>query len=74
MKNDRKRELLILEANLIATKNQIESSINMIREELEKYDKEERERIKNIQQAVNKAMYEFGNKLNGQGENNNEQT
>lgn len=59
MKNDRKRELLILEANLIATKNQIENSINMIREELEKYDKEERERIKNIQQAVNKAMYEF---------------
>lgn len=72
MKNDRKRELLILEANLIATKNQIESSINMIREELEKYDKEERERIKNIQQAVNKAMHEFESKLNRQGENNNE--
>ena len=72
MQSDRKRELLILEANLIATKNQIESSINMIREELEKYDKEERERIKNIQQAVNKAMYEFESKLNKQGENNNE--
>ena len=72
MKNDRKRRLITLKASLIATKNYIENSIKEIDEELEMYDKEEIERIREIQRLSNKAMYEFESKLNKQGENNNE--
>ena len=72
MQSNRKRQLIILKASLIATKNQIENSIKEIDEELEMYDKEETERIREIQRLSNKTMREFESKLNKQGENNNE--
>lgn len=72
MQSDTKRRLITLKASLIATKNYIENSIKEIDEELEMYDKEEIERIREIQRLSNKAMYEFESKLNKQGENNNE--
>ena len=72
MQSDTKRRVITLKASLIATKNYIENSIKEIDEELEMYDKEEIERIREIQRLSNKAMYEFESKLNKQGENNNE--
>lgn len=72
MQSNRKRQLIILKASLIATKNQIENSIKEIDEELEMYDKEEIERIREIQRLSNKTMREFESKLNRQGDDNNE--